>query len=264
MIKSQINMINYWINFLMKVIDFVMHQVNEEVERVMRHCTVPRTISRSPSLRIEAASLEKPSNYELMFSKKLLVPIFTGSRIVDIDGNPIQVILVDKSGGDGELVAVPTSVPQPIKLEIVVLDGDFPNNKESWTTEEFNNNIVKERTGKRPLLTGELNLTMRDGIAPIEEIEFTDNSSWIRSRKFRVAVRVAPGSNQTVRIREGITEPFVVKDHRGECKCFISFYINLLFSSLIYMLKNLYYCQNNDLKKASLFSRKKSRSSQPI
>ncbi|KAG5041735.1 hypothetical protein AAZX31_05G222300 [Glycine max] len=190
--------------------------VNEEVERVMRHCTVPRTISRSPSLRIEAASLEKPSNYELMFSKKLLVPIFTGSRIVDIDGNPIQVILVDKSGGDGELVAVPTSVPQPIKLEIVVLDGDFPNNKESWTTEEFNNNIVKERTGKRPLLTGELNLTMRDGIAPIEEIEFTDNSSWIRSRKFRVAVRVAPGSNHTLPIRQGMTEPFVVKDHRGE------------------------------------------------
>lgn len=243
-------------------------QVNEEMERVMRHFSVPRSIlSRSPSLRIEAASMEQESKYELVFSKKLSVPIFTGSRIVDIDGNSIHVILVDKSGG--EVVAVPTSLGHPIKLEIVVLDGDFPapnNNKEeySWTSEEFNNHIVKERTGKRPLLTGELNLTMRDGIALIEEIEFTDNSSWIRSRKFRVAVRVAPGSNQTVRIREGITEPFVVKDHRGECKCFISFYINLLFSSLIYMLKNLYYCQNNDLKKASLFSRKKSRSSQPI
>ncbi|RZB95240.1 Protein SAR DEFICIENT 1 isoform A [Glycine soja] len=194
--------------------------VNEEMERVMRHFSVPRSIlSRSPSLRIEAASMEQESKYELVFSKKLSVPIFTGSRIVDIDGNSIHVILVDKSGG--EVVAVPTSLGHPIKLEIVVLDGDFPapnNNKEeySWTSEEFNNHIVKERTGKRPLLTGELNLTMRDGIALIEEIEFTDNSSWIRSRKFRVAVRVAPGSNQTVRIREGITEPFVVKDHRGE------------------------------------------------
>jgi hypothetical protein len=77
---------------------------------------------------------------------------------------------------------------------------------------------VKERTGKRPLLTGELNLTMRDGIAPIGDIEFTDNSSWIRSRKFRVAVRIAPGTNQSVRVREGMTEPFVVKDHRGECE----------------------------------------------
>jgi len=74
------------------------------------------------------------------------------------------------------------------------------------------------------LLTGELNLTMRDGIAPIGDIEFTDNSSWIRSRKFRVAVRIAPGTNQSVRIREGMTEAFVVKDHRGECEFSFSFF----------------------------------------
>ncbi|XP_061345005.1 protein SAR DEFICIENT 1-like [Gastrolobium bilobum] len=184
--------------------------VNEEVDRVMRHCC-PRSITRSPSLRIQA--LEQPSSFQLMFNKKLSLPIFTGSRILDIDNNPIHVVLVDKSVDQ----IVPTSLPHPIKLEIVVLDGDFPaGDKESWTSEEFNNHIVKERTGKRPLLTGELNLTMRDGIAPIEEIEFTDNSSWIRSRKFRVAVRVAPGSNPSVRICEGMTEPFVVKDHRGE------------------------------------------------
>ncbi|XP_020220461.1 protein SAR DEFICIENT 1 isoform X2 [Cajanus cajan] len=182
--------------------------VNEEVERAMRHC-VPRSITRSPSLRIQA--MEQPSSYELMFNKNLSPPIFTGSKIMGNDGSPIQVVLTDKS--DGQMV--PTSLPYPIKLEIVVLDGDFPN-KESWTSEEFNNHIVKERTGKRPLLTGELNLTMRDGIAPIGDIEFTDNSSWIRSRKFRVAVRVAPGSNQSVRIREGMTEAFVVRDHRGE------------------------------------------------
>ena len=167
--------------------------------------------------------MEQPTSYELMFEKKLLPKIFTGSRIVDTDGNPILVVLVDKSGGQ----RVRTSLPHPIKLEIVVLDGDFPSNSsdnnESWTSEEFNNRIVKERTGKRPLLAGELNLTMRNGIAPIEDIEFTDNSSWIRSRKFRVAVRVAPGTNQTVRIREGMTEPIVVKDHRGECKYFLFF-----------------------------------------
>ncbi|XP_027343847.1 protein SAR DEFICIENT 1-like isoform X2 [Abrus precatorius] len=178
----------------------------------MRH-RCPRSITRSPSLRIQA--LEQPSSYQLMFNKKLSLPIFTGSRILDIDGNPIHVVLVDKSNGQ----MVTTIFQHPIKLEIVVLDGDFPpagDNNESWTSDAFNNHIVKERTGKRPLLTGELNLTMRDGIAPIGDIEFTDNSSWIRSRKFRVAVRVAPGSNQTVRIREGMTEPFIVKDHRGE------------------------------------------------
>ncbi|KAI4347201.1 hypothetical protein L6164_008035 [Bauhinia variegata] len=184
--------------------------VNEEVDRAMRHCC-PRSITRSPSLQIKA--MEQPSSLQLMFSKKLSLPIFTGSRILDIDGNPVTIILVDKN--DDQMV--PTSLPHPSKLEIVVLDGDFPpGDNEAWISEQFNSHIVKERVGKRPLLTGELNITMRDGIAPIGDIEFTDNSSWIRSRKFRVAVRVAAGSIQGVRIREAMTEAFVVKDHRGE------------------------------------------------
>ncbi|KAI4350937.1 hypothetical protein L6164_005339 [Bauhinia variegata] len=184
--------------------------VNEELERAMRHYC-PLSITRSPSLRIQA--MEQPPSLQLAFSKKLSLPIFTGSRILAVDGNPITIILVDKNSDQ----MVPTSLPHPIKLQIVVLDGDFPaGDDERWTSEQFNRNIIKERTGKRPLLTGELNITLRDGIAPLEDIGFTDNSSWIRSRKFRVAVRVATGSTQGVRIREGMTGAFMVKDHRGE------------------------------------------------
>lgn len=201
----------------------LIYQVTEEVERVIRHCGA-HSITRSPSLRIEAASEQPQSRLQLMFNKKLSVPIFTGTRVLDSDGNPIHVVLVEKNGDH----TVRTSLPHPIKLELVVLDGDFAaEEKEWWTSEKFNTHIVKERTGKRPLLTGELNLTMRDGIAPTGDIEFTDNSSWIRSRKFRVAVRVAPGSNSIVRIREGMTEAFVVKDHRGECKYHTQLMINL-------------------------------------
>ncbi|MED6180414.1 hypothetical protein PIB30_010044 [Stylosanthes scabra] len=195
--------------------------VNEEVERVIMRHHHPYT--RSPSLRIEAAaasSSEQSPKLQLMFTNKLSLPIFTASRILDIQGNPMQVILVDRTNKDQ---IVRTSLPYPIKLELVVLDGDFPggsngdSDDESWCSEQFKRHIVKERTGKRPLLTGELSLTMRDGIAAMSgEIEFTDNSSWIRSRKFRVAVRVAPNQQGGLRIREGFTEPFVVKDHRGE------------------------------------------------
>ncbi|KAL2321182.1 hypothetical protein Fmac_030151 [Flemingia macrophylla] len=187
--------------------------VSEEVERVMRKWSL--SFNRSPSLRLQAK--EQRSSLQLWFSKRLSLPIFTGTRILDIEGNPINIVLMDNSGGQ----VVTTSLPHAIKLEIVVLDGDFPpcddSDEEHWTSEEFNRHVLKERSGKRPLLAGELNLTMRDGIAPTGDIEFTDNSSWIRSRKFRVAVRVLPGSNdQGVRIREGMTEAFVVKDHRGE------------------------------------------------
>ncbi|XP_015954363.1 protein SAR DEFICIENT 1 [Arachis duranensis] len=191
--------------------------VNEEVERVIIRHRHGSNYTRSPSLRIEAASSsssEQPPKLQLMFTNELSLPIFTSSRILDAQGNPMQVILVDKTNNDQ---MVRTSLPYPIKLELVVLDGDFPGEESWWSSEQFNRHIVKERTGKRPLLSGELNLTMRDGIAPMNgEIEFTDNSSWIRSRKFRVAVRVAPNQQGAIRIREGITQAFIVKDHRGE------------------------------------------------
>jgi len=183
-------------------------------------------LTRSPSLRIQ--SLE-PSSLQLMFSKNLLLPIFTGSKIVDLESSPLQILLVDTRGDQ----VVSTYLPHPIKIEVVVLDGDFPSyDNRTWTSEEFNSNIVKERTGKRPLLAGDcLSVTLRDGFAPIGEIEFTDNSSWIRSRKFRLGARVVPESYQGVRIREAITEAFVVKDHRGECKFLLP---NYLFSFLIF------------------------------
>lgn len=195
--------------------------MREEVERVMRQY-FPCSITRSPSLRIKAQ--DQPSNLQLSFNKRLSLPIFTSSRLLDINGNPINIILVDKTNTNQE---ISTSLPYPIKLEIVILNGDFPpNGNEDWTSEEFNRHIVKERTGKRPLLAGELNLTLRNGIVPIGDIEFTDNSSWIRSRKFRIGVRIIPRSNEDVKIKEGITEAFVVKDHRGECKFY--FIINLV------------------------------------
>lgn len=191
-------------------------QVHEEVENGLRRYSC-RTITRSPSLRIKAL---EPTNLRLIFNKKLSLPIFTGSKVVagDSDGQSLQILLVDTSG-EG---MVPTTLPYPIKVELVVLDGDFPSGQSetNWSREEFDKNIVKERTGKRPLLTGELNFTMRDGVVSVGEIEFTDNSSWIRSRKFRIGAKVVQiGNNQTtVRITEAITESFVVKDHRGECK----------------------------------------------
>lgn len=193
-------------------------QVHEEVESGLRRYSC-RTITRSPSLRIKAL---EPSNLRLTFSKKLSAPIFTGSKIVAGDGHNLQILLVDTSG-EG---MVPTALPYPIKLEIVVLDGDFlskQNDQTSWTHEEFNKSIVKERTGRRPLLAGELNFTMRDGVVSVGEIEFTDNSSWIRSGKFRLGAKLVQiGTSQTtVQITEAITESFRVKDHRGECKLFL-------------------------------------------
>lgn len=187
-------------------------QVNEEVDRSIRNRL--HSLSRSPSLRIKAP---EPSTLGLIFPKGLSLPIFTGSKVTDEESNQLKVVLVDTSGEQ----MVPVLLPNPVKVDIVVLDGDFPSGGDgnnNWTSEEFDRNIVRERTGKRPLLTGELAVTIRNGVCSIGDIEFTDNSSWIRSRKFRIGAKVAQGSCQGVRIREAMTQAFVVKDHRGECK----------------------------------------------
>lgn len=166
--------------------------------------------SRSSSFRIEAPEESTPT-FKLMFRKSLSTPIFTGSKISDVDNNPLEIILVDDSN-------IPVNLDRSIKLDIVALHGDFPSG-DKWTSDEFESNIVKERDGKRPLLAGEVSVTVRNGVATIGELEFTDNSSWIRSRKFRIGAKVAKGSSgQGVTVCEAMTEAIVVRDHRGECK----------------------------------------------
>ncbi|WOK95116.1 hypothetical protein Cni_G03823 [Canna indica] len=150
---------------------------------------------------------------QLKFKNKLSLPIFTGSRIEAEDSSTISVSLVDALSGQ----VVTTGSESTLKVEIVVLDGDFEVSENgNWTFEEFRNYIIKERQGKRPLLTGDVYVDLTEGVGVLGELSFTDNSSWIRNRKFRLGARIADGHFNGIRIREAKTDPFVVKDHRGE------------------------------------------------
>ncbi|KAK4804359.1 hypothetical protein SAY86_004176 [Trapa natans] len=152
-------------------------------------------------------------NLQLQFRSRLSLPLFTGGKVEGEQGAAIHVALVDTSTGH----VVSLGPESSVKLDVVVLEGDFcKEDDDSWTQEEFDSHIVKEREGKRPLLTGELQFTLKDGVGTLGELSFTDNSSWIRSRKFRLGLRVVPGCSEGVRIREAKTEAFTVKDHRGE------------------------------------------------
>lgn len=163
----------------------------------------------------ERESFESRS-LQLQFLPKISLPIFTGSRIEGEDFNTLTVALVD--GLTGQVVY--SGPESSAKVEIVVLEGDFDGDeKGNWTLEEFNNNIVRERVGKKPLLTGDLFLALEEGIGLVGEVSFTDNSSWTRSRKFRLGARVVDCS-EGVRVKEAKTESFIVRDHRGECKYF--------------------------------------------
>ncbi|XVF12143.1 hypothetical protein REPUB_Repub08aG0088800 [Reevesia pubescens] len=149
---------------------------------------------------------------QLQFLNNLSLPVFTGARIEAEGCSAIKVAIVDVLTGQ-----IVTSGPESsAKVEVVVLEGDFDGDEgDNWTFEEFKNNIVREREGKKPLLTGDAFVTLTEGIGLVGEISFTDNSSWTRSRRFRLGARVVDGSDGT-RITEAKTESFIVRDHRGE------------------------------------------------
>ncbi|GAB2226772.1 hypothetical protein Droror1_Dr00008563, partial [Drosera rotundifolia] len=90
------------------------------------------------------------------------------------------------------------------------------DDEENWTAEEFDRHIVRERDGRRPLLARKVQVSLKKGLATFNDLKFTDNSSWIRSKKFCLGVKIAPGYCEGIHIREAKTEAFNVRDHRGE------------------------------------------------
>ncbi|KAG6517735.1 calmodulin-binding protein 60 D-like [Zingiber officinale] len=184
--------------------------VSEEVERALVKLEPARIGDRSSPKHIEWSSGRK---LQLHFRSTLSLPLFTGGKVEGEQGSAIHVVLLDANTG-----LVVTSEPESsAKLDVVVLEGDFNNeDDDDWTEEEFESHIVKEREGKRPLLTGDLQISLKEGIGTLGELTFTDNSSWIRNRKFRLGLKVSPGFCEGIRIREAKTEAFAVKDHRGE------------------------------------------------
>ncbi|XP_078438109.1 calmodulin-binding protein 60 B-like [Wolffia australiana] len=198
-------------NALQKLLSVIEPQlrrvVKEEVEIALAKHLTP--MERQCGEKIYPSSSR---SLQLMFLNKLSLPIFSGTKIEAVDSVRISLALVDAATG-----RIASAGPESsMKVEIVVLEGDFDTKEDNWSYEEFMGNIVKEREGKRPLLAGDVFLGLTEGTVALGELSFTDNSSWTRNRKFRLGARVEGGHINGIRIREATSEPFMVKDHRGE------------------------------------------------
>ncbi|KFK26453.1 hypothetical protein AALP_AA8G250300 [Arabis alpina] len=187
--------------FIVQMENMIRRVVREEFDRLIQPClSLPRAqheLSRSepqPSL----------SRVKLLFLNSPPSSIFTGSKIEVEDGSPVLIELVD-AATNSRVVSGPHSSS---KVEIVPLNADFT--EESWTVEGFTRNILKQREARRPLLTGDTTLMLKDGVGVIN-VAFSDNSSWTRSGKFRLGARLAAGGAVEAR-----SEAFVCKDQRGE------------------------------------------------
>lgn len=185
---------------VIKLEPFLRNCVSQEVQ-----CAI-NSYLRSPLNQINSS--EGPRNLQLHFDDELPSTLFTGCRVEKEDSTLVKVVLRDSMSKR----VITSGRLSSIKVTIVVLDGDFnKDGQEDWTRQDFNNRTIREREGKRPLVTGTLLLSLREGIGYIEDVSFTDNSSWRRSGKFRLGAITSEGS-----IREGISNAFKVKDHRGE------------------------------------------------
>lgn len=185
--------------------------VKEEVEPLMyllqssdsspRHSLIPQ--QDSDPLR----------SLQLVFANKLPYTLFTNSKVEGEEHGPLQIKLVDAKSRS----MIPHGPFSSVKVEIVVLSGDFAaDGREDWSESEFSENILREREGKRPLLVGDISFPLVGGLGTIGNIIFTDNSSWVRSRRFKLGVRVVSRTSHGIGIREAVSEAFMVLDHRGE------------------------------------------------
>uniref|UniRef100_A0A7N0U894 Calmodulin-binding protein n=1 Tax=Kalanchoe fedtschenkoi TaxID=63787 RepID=A0A7N0U894_KALFE len=169
----------------------------------------------SPARRgVSTTSHEEPRRgWMLRFVNQPPPKFFTANKVEDKDGAPLQLEVVDVDSKTRVLDA-PLSL---LKLGIVVLDGDFnANQQEDWGEKYFNSHIVCAREGKKPLMTGEIRISLKNGMGFIRDVFFTDNSRWTRSGKFRLGIRVLQSSCKGFGVREAVSDAFKVKDRRGE------------------------------------------------
>ncbi|WOL03279.1 calmodulin-binding protein 60 A-like [Canna indica] len=178
--------------------------VQEEVRNslVNYESAAPRRYCRLLSQEVEV-------RYQLQFQNELPDKLYTMDKIMTKDKNHVQISIFDTT-----TQTIVTSGPfSSVKIKVLVLHGDFHGDGyERWTKEEFDNHIVIEREGRGPLLTGKLNIQLRNGVGYLDDIAFSDNSVWTRSKKFRLAVRI----DGTGGAQEGMSEPIRVKDRRGK------------------------------------------------
>ncbi|CAO2831531.1 unnamed protein product [Amaranthus hypochondriacus] len=144
--------------------------------------------------------------FQLCFEGQIPDVLFTYQKLLGVQGK-LKVVLRDDSGGiveDGPLAFM--------KVKLVVLSSDLNHNLTSDGLDQY---ILHPRTDRQPLLAGKSEFFLFKGVAYMDDVEFTDNSSWIRSRKFRLGAKAEKSVSPGGTVREAISEAFTVKDRRG-------------------------------------------------
>jgi hypothetical protein len=132
-------------------------------------------------------------------SSQMPQKVFAGENLKNSDGSPIEVEMINNRTGSIVLEGLESSA----QVTVVVLEGSGEN----WIE-------VKPRDGKPPLLAGCVTATLKEGKGRFDNLQITDNSSFVRDKKFRLGFKTQLDSG----IQGAFSEAICVKDARGKCK----------------------------------------------
>lgn len=183
----------------------IRNMVREELDDALKRSSL--NISRSLQSWIVPSEFRQ---FKLLFEGRLPGTLFTLNKVEAEGPSPVKILLLDAVSGR-PIKEGPLSYK---KVEVLVLQGDFKAEElEEWTKCNFYKQKVPQRNNKGTLLAGQCVIALHNGIGIIEDICFTDNSSWVRSKMFRLGARIVAEEDQ---VREAVSNPFQVKDRRGE------------------------------------------------
>ncbi|XP_031400939.1 uncharacterized protein LOC116210923 isoform X2 [Punica granatum] len=141
----------------------------------------------------------------LQFVTRIPSLLVTGHEVKSEQGSPVHVFLVDPITGN----VVQDSALSMLNLAVSALEGDFDEeDRNTWNREDFERNEITDV----PLMTGSLQVTLKDGIGALGAFYFNYSSEIAKSGKFKLGVKTLTGECGGICVREGTSNAFVVKD----------------------------------------------------
>ncbi|XP_031385247.1 uncharacterized protein LOC116199089 isoform X2 [Punica granatum] len=176
---------------------------------LLNEAGVPR-LDIQPTQRSDLAAEQCPSwkFLQLQFVTQISSFQVTGQEVKGEQGYQIHVFLVDSTTGN----VVQSGALSMLKLAVSALQGDFDEEARNiWTREDFEENEIGS-TLDVPLMSGDLQVTLKGGMGTLGDVIFNYDSSIARSGKFRLGVKTFTDDSERISVREGISNAFVVKD----------------------------------------------------
>ncbi len=156
---------------------------------------------------MDVCRLQTPADclpFKVQIAKPSQMPpsVYAGDVLKNSDESPIEVVMIDNRTGS----IVSEGPESSAEVTVVVLEGSS-GVTENWIA-------VEPRDGKPPLLAGCVTMTLKEGKGHLDNLHFTDNSSFVRNKSFRLGFKAHLGSH----IQGALSTPICVKDARGKCK----------------------------------------------